>query len=128
MQRLSGVVTLVMLGLVITGCGPSGPTMRTISGTVTYDGQPVSNGQIIFRATDAGGVGDAGPIKDGKYEAKVRGGPKTVEITAQRETGKKDSLGGAEVEQFIPENYNTKTELKADISDDNSALNFDLKK
>jgi hypothetical protein len=76
--------------LVYSGCGgDSGPQQYHVSGTVTFGGQPVAGGSILFEPdASKGNQGPAGyaKIKDGKYDTKVDGkgpvgGPHTVTIT-----------------------------------------------
>lgn len=73
---------------VIVGCGPSGPQPYPVSGTVTYHGEPVRAGLIIF-APDAT-LGNPGPaivatIENGQYRTLpgkgMIGGPHRVTIT-----------------------------------------------
>jgi hypothetical protein len=45
-ERLS-VVSLLCL-VTAGGCGPSGPALGTVSGRVTFDGQPVTIGTVRF--------------------------------------------------------------------------------
>jgi hypothetical protein len=45
---------LVLLALVLAapGCGEKGPHAPVVKGVVTYNGQPLTNGHIIFAPTD----------------------------------------------------------------------------
>jgi hypothetical protein len=51
------------------GCGGSdGPEMAKVTGTVTYNGKPVTKGTISFQPTDpANGAPANGVIEDGSY-------------------------------------------------------------
>ncbi|RUL88306.1 hypothetical protein [Tautonia sociabilis] len=63
----------VALAVVAPGCGSSGPEMARVSGTVTYQGQPLESGSVSFISTDperANAVGTIGP--DGSYELQTR--------------------------------------------------------
>jgi hypothetical protein len=45
---------ILMLGALLAtlaGCGPRGPVLGQVSGTVTLDGRPLDQGTIIFEAT-----------------------------------------------------------------------------
>lgn len=80
----------VLAGLVFTaGCwgGTDGPVRYPVSGGVTYDGQPVLDGEIVFTPD----VGNSGPatiaiIRESKYAVPVDrgivGGKYVVTITA----------------------------------------------
>lgn len=65
--RRAFVVASVSLALVPLGCGGGGPEMASVSGKVTYKGQPVPKGTITF-ASKAGGRNATGQIgSDGSY-------------------------------------------------------------
>ena len=111
--------------LLVVGCGPSGDR-RSLSGTVTLDGQPLAEGSIAFRPeyeTDSPTGG--GKIQDGKFaiksDAGLHVGSFRVEITASRPTGQKtyDEMGNEidEWAQYLPERYNSQSELTAEVTD-----------
>ncbi len=100
----------------VLGCG-GGPETCTVTGAVTFNGQPVPEGSILFVPEDGKGVPDPGTIRDGRYTARVKPGPKRVEIRATRETGKVDPImGAAPRESYIPACYNTETILQAEVT------------
>jgi len=84
------LLLLVPVLLVLAGCGQGEGVQRfDVSGTVTYDGQPVPAGTVLFQPDESqGGSGPAGvaTIKDGKYDTAtengkgVVGGPHLVRI------------------------------------------------
>lgn len=74
---------LVLLGSF--GCN-SAEAPSEVSGTVTMDGVPLAEGEIIFEASDNSKTPSAGMIKDGKYTAQVLPGSKKVKISASRPT------------------------------------------
>jgi hypothetical protein len=60
-----------VLGLALglaAGCGPAGPPRYGVTGEVTFQGQPLEQGSILFAGT--GGTADRGgaPIMRGRYE------------------------------------------------------------
>lgn len=62
------------------GCGDGG---ASISGDVTYNGQPVKEGYITFAPKDGKGPTVGGAIAGGKYSVeKVLPGPKVVKVEA----------------------------------------------
>lgn len=67
----SAVAALTVAGLIAAvGCGGSDPNRNSVSGTVSFKGQPVPSGTIYFEPdTAAGGSGPQGIaiIQDGKY-------------------------------------------------------------
>ena len=105
--------------------------MYEVSGTVTYKGESVSEGHIAFVPDGAAGQGGGGPVENGRYAVRVPAGKCKVLITASKKMPlPKGEVGmdGAkeEVRQYIPDKYNTNTELKADVPA-SGPVNFDLK-
>jgi len=133
MRSRSIVALMAAFGLVVAvGCGASGPKTVEVSGTVTFDGEPVSEGDIIFKSADSSSGGSAGKIKDGKFAFPSLLGAKKVEITAMRDVlGKFDESNPGEKvqmrESYIPITYNTNTTLTADVTDSNTTFDFNLK-
>lgn len=102
--------------LLLSGCAGSGPETCTVSGTVTFNGAPVPEGNVIFAPEDGQGVEDAGAIRGGKYRLEVKPGRKKVRIHATRPTGEVDKLMGmAPRQEYIPPRYNVHTELRAEV-------------
>lgn len=137
MRRLSFCLMLMFsLGLLV-GCGgvSDAPVTYPVSGTVTFDGEPLAEGSIIFRDVDGKATTAAGKIENGEFSFDSVGGKKDVVITASREVPGKMVEGGAPgepavpaIEQYLPEIYNTKTTLKADVTDSGAnEFTFELK-
>lgn len=119
----------LFLGLVLamSGCGSH---THEVSGTVTFDGVPISEGRISF-VPEGSGPGGGGAITNGSYSAAVPPGKAKVQITASKvmklPAGEKGMYGKTEeMRDYIPSKYNSDTELKADITGP-SKLNFELK-
>ena len=135
MKERLGLILLLGCSLALAACGGGveGPPTYTVSGNVTLDGNPVAEGDIIFRAADGKGRSDAGMITGGTFAFEATAGKKLVAITAVREVpGKFDESNPGEKvpmrEQYIPAQYNEKTTLEAEVgeSGDNSGLKFEL--
>lgn len=125
MRKLLAVAVLSLVG-----CGPSGPVTYPVSGTVTFDGQPLPEGFITF--VPEGDISpDAGKIVEGKFEFRAQAGKKRIEINANRtKPGAKvePSMGAVPFEQYIPEAYNTKSTLTEEVkSSGENKFTFDLK-
>jgi len=109
----------LLVAIAPLGCGRSGPETYPVSGTVTFDGQPVPDGHILFVPAEGKGLPDPGKIEDGKFSFRAKPGRKRVEIEASRETGPIDkSMGLAPRQPYIPACYNTKTTLTAEVTPD----------
>lgn len=55
------------------GCGPGGPKRYSLSGQITFDGNPVPMGDISFDPVEPGIGGGFAPIKDGRFDTNVEG-------------------------------------------------------
>ena len=110
------------------GCN-SADTPADVSGTVLMDGVPLTDGEIIFEASDNGKTPAAGTIKDGKYATQVLPGMKKVKITSSRPTSKPDRvMGSAAQEHRLGPEFNTKSTLTADIKPGkNEGVDFQVK-
>lgn len=119
--------TLLSAMLVCSGCGPSGPTKHLVSGKVTFDGQPVPDGDIVFIVHNAASAPVAGKIQAGTFRLEALAGKARVEIRASCETGKKTSLGPIR-RDYIPPCYNSQSTLTAAVEADSpNELCFDLR-
>jgi hypothetical protein len=130
-MRYSGSVSLCLVSALFFGCGgPSGPKKYDVTGMVTFDGQPIKKGYIIFQPTTPQDRAEGAQIVDGRYNLTAQPGDKKVEIRGSRPSGKKGTKDDDLEENYVPENYNDKTELTAKVTtnaSDNKNLNFTLK-
>ena len=124
MQRL----LIVGLLLCCCGCGRSEGLQRAaVDGKVTLDGVAISVGTIAFYPTEGlKGPATGGAIKDGQYSIAAGKGPivgrNRVEIHASKKTGRKvqapmsdPGVMTDEIIEAIPDRYNTKSNLVAEI-------------
>lgn len=90
-RRVSKLLQLAVVApLFALGCGDSGPTRYRISGTVTYEGNPVPFGAIIFQPNTTQNNGQPNGIAeiiDGVFDTRLggqgfSGGPQIVIIQA----------------------------------------------
>lgn len=120
---------LVLLG----GCS-RGDGLTAISGTVTYDKQPVRSGTIDFVPADGKGPTAAAVITDGKYSVKAAPGPKSVSIEGVKVIGKRPlnrepNAPMVEIqERIVPDKYNTMTTLTCEIKPNVNTYDFALEK
>lgn len=120
---------LIVLGLMVPSLGCGGPTEIVVKGTVTFEGEPVETGEIVFIPTNGEGAVGAGPITNGEFSFVASPGDKKVEITANKVSEKPAPDGLPNYVPYIPKKYNTATTLTATV--ENKAENtftFDLKK
>ena len=124
-------VLSVLGSAAFSGCGNSSTAGKyRVSGTVTLDGEDVTNGFVTFVPDgDRFISSDAGYISDGRFSFEAWPGPKRVEIEAIRFTdGPDDPLtGGRPTEQYIPKAYNVDSTLRVEVVlDGKNNFSFDL--
>lgn len=116
---------LGILATLLIGCGKPAPNI--VSGSVTMNGTPVEQGEIMFLPSDGKGTVAAGPIVNGAYSMECQPGDKSVKITATKEQGIAPD-GLPNYVSYIPAKYNTKTTLTAKVAAGNKdKFDFDLK-
>jgi len=75
--------------LLISGCGSG---RSTVSGEVTFDGQPLDSGSIVFLPADGIGPSRGATIENGKFAFAAAEAPspgkKIVKITGSMKTGR----------------------------------------
>lgn len=125
---------VALLGMCL-GCGGN---LTTVEGNVTFDGQPVEQGSIVFEPADGVGPAVGGTIEHGKYQLGSEGGmvsgKKIVRISAVGSTGKKIEAGPPEppgtlvdeVRQYIPSTYNENSTLAIDVAAGKVTHHFEL--
>jgi hypothetical protein len=145
-------IAICSVALITTGGCNSGPPTGDVSGTVTMDGQPVTNAIVTF-VPQNGGQNAIGKTDDsGKYELYRRGdrgallGPHTVVITTVQEPSGpveeissdsdeylKQATGGnrsdydrAIVKEPIPARYNKQSTLNAEVVKGQNTFDFAL--
>jgi hypothetical protein len=61
--------TLLLLSVFLTGCG--GPHAASVTGTVVYDGQPLTTGAVVFQPVHDGPIAIGDIQSDGSYTLSV---------------------------------------------------------
>jgi hypothetical protein len=109
-------LTAGLLALCLTGCGPSAPSTYPVSGTVTFDGKPVSDGDILFVPLDRRLGPDAGKIVAGRYATRAKAGKCRVEITALDIGPHTKYVDNSPLAaNYVPARYNDESELTAEV-------------
>ena len=108
---------LICLTLAACQSGRVEPKKHSVSGTVTLDGQPLSEDGLIYFKTIATGAIDAIDIKGGKYRGSAEPGDRRVEIVVYRiKTVDIDGMKGESKENLIPARYNMDSKLSAKVT------------
>jgi len=117
----------------VTLCFGCSGRFSTVSGKVTFDGEPVEKGTISFLPADGHGSTAADLIAAGQFSVRVGPGKYKVQINGFRKVGQRPASPGDpsspmvdELEQIVPERYNTKTELNCDVNAGRQQADFTL--
>jgi len=115
------------LALLAASCS-SESGLVTITGNVTLDGAPLSEGDILFTPADTQFGSEAAKIESGVYRVSLRPGESKVQIRASRPVpGKKGPMGEQLIEDYLPPKYNDQSDLKIDVSKDQRQYDFPLR-
>jgi hypothetical protein len=114
--------------LALAGCGGDGLT--DVTGTVTIDGSPLAEGDIVMEADDKNSAPQGAPIANGQFKMRIGPGKKIVRINASEGDGVVDPLMKTEGRRsIIPPEFNTASTLTAEIKAGvNPPLSFAVKK
>lgn len=119
MFRSSRFVLWMLIPLACVACqsGPAAPKKYNVSGTVTLDGQPLSEDGTIYFKTIATGDLDAIEIKGGKFSGSTLPGDRRVEIVCYRiKMADFNGMKGEVKESLLPPRYNTDSTLTAKVT------------
>lgn len=138
-NSFSRISALTLAFLFTCGCGRSALDKVVVSGAVTYRGEPVGNGEIMFYPTGSTqGPMSGASIKDGRYVAQGKGGVPVgthrVVVRAFRAGGGQSAaaanagIEGGVREQYLPKQFNEQSTLEATIDGNESEVikDFDL--
>ncbi|QDU77476.1 hypothetical protein Pan97_45460 [Bremerella volcania] len=132
MKRFTWKTTACLfLVSLLAGCGPKGPEMGQVSGTVTYKGKTLPTGTIVFVPEKEGSMMAFAEIQqDGTYVAGTEQfgpgvplGKHRVMISAFIDHGPEKSA-----EAILPEKYSSdrKSGLIADVEPGENIVDFSL--
>jgi hypothetical protein len=129
-------VALLVLSVLVSGCAKDAGCL--VTGQVTLDGTPLSEGLVMFRpfGDDPSLKTVSTVINNGQFTfepaKKLMPGKYRVAITSEQTSGKKieaDLGTGVMIEEFvqvIPPKYNAESKLEVDIAGDRDDLVFEL--
>jgi hypothetical protein len=133
LRKVSVAVGVALTGMaLLTGCGRSAthPTV-SVSGTVKYNGQPVSGGFIVFQNLQAGVTQSAPLGPDGKYSIPmIPPGEYQVFFSDPAPPGPEEAEAGATRQALaIPSKYKSASSsgLTAKVSNRDNTYDLDLK-
>lgn len=124
-STLGGVLLSIMSIASLTGCSPS-DGMVEVSGTVTWNGQPIETGFVSF-VPDPGKSPQAGKIVNGQFRFRAYPGQNTIRILAEKKGEFNQAMNQYNYHQFLPPKYNEESELSEEVSASGSnVFNFPL--
>ena len=139
MSRCSIFTLIAWALLLVVGCGPAGPTRAEVSGVVSLNGAPVSEGSINFFPTDGNtGPEAGGAIRDGKYHIPRAQGPvlgkNRVELRSFQKSGRRIQDPTAppgtlteEITNVFPAGFNTASTLVREVQKGKNEMPFEIK-
>lgn len=118
----AGRLGLLVAALSLGGCSGGGPTLGSVTGTVTLDGRPLADADVEFAPRE--GRGSIGVTDgQGRYElfyTNARKGGLVGTHTVRIGNGAKGAVK-------TPARYNRDSELTVDVKAGVNELNFDLR-
>jgi hypothetical protein len=152
MRRILCIAAACCLVCLATiGCGPKGPELGSVTGKVTLDGKPVTNGLVTFMPAAGGRPATGKTNTSGQYELLgVDGkgallGQHRVTVTtlqevvaaaemssdspeyAKQAVADPSDYDSAAVVEPIPARYNTNTELTFEVKSGSNVIDLELK-
>lgn len=148
---LCAAAACCMFCLVTLGCGSGGPELGSVTGKVTLDGKPVTNGLVTFMPVGGGrpatgktdangqyellGVDGKGAVL-GQHRVAVTTLQQAVAVTemrsdspeyAKQAVADRSAYDSAKVVEPIPARYNTNTDLTKEVKSGANVIDLELK-
>jgi hypothetical protein len=122
----TGMLLAACFTVLLMECGcREAPTVFEVSGSVTLDGQPLPDGEVLFTAAD-GKSSASGRIQNGRYQLTAAAGHHKVVINSsvkERNPNPQppDAPRGDDwyYRNIIPKRYNEESTLTADLQPNN---------
>ena len=129
LRRLSALLSIATLVVLFVGCGGDG--RMEIQGVATWNGAPIEEGYVELAPTDGKGQVVGADIKDGAFVLRTVAGEKHVSVTARKKIGERpptERIPHAEPIycQFVPAQFNERSELRVTIAADDPTLKLAL--
>jgi hypothetical protein len=133
-SQLAGTLAIGCLLVTLAGCGPRGPDVQMVEGTITLDGAPLADAYVTFIPLSADGLGAVGLTRtDGGYVLNAMEGKKYGQGTLQGEYAVMvrkmvDGPNGGEPVLVSPEQYASqeRTPLRATVVKGQNRFDFAL--
>jgi len=120
------LLILAAFGVALAGCD-SGSKLYHVVGDVTWQGDPVTDGNINFLPENGNVHPVTAKIVNGKFDARVPAGKMKVEIFADKDLGYSEAMHQNVKTRLIPEEYNSLSKLTFDVqTNDSNRADFHL--
>jgi len=141
----------VLICVASLGCGSKGPELGSVTGKVTLDGKPVTNGLVTFKPVAGGREATGRTDANGQYEllyidrkGALLGQHNVTVITlkeaapvvamssdspeyAKQAAGGQADYNNAKVVEPIPARYNANSELTKEVTAGDNVIDLELK-
>lgn len=121
-----------LVAAVLSGCS-GGNGLIAVKGTVSVDGTAVDEGLVTFLPLDGDGPTAQAVIASGAFRVDVAPGEKIVRIQGFKIVGHEHAVRGNPDspllpvrENFVPEKFNARSELRCTVDRDSTQHDFDL--
>lgn len=119
-------VLLAVIGVCLTTTGCSAPEIP-VEGTVSFAGEPISEGMITFEPLDQGTSVIVSEIRDGAFQATVQPGKYRVIFGAYRTADTPGPDGEPHTIQFLPAKFTIDSQVTVEVPrEGDTKLDFDL--
>jgi hypothetical protein len=105
---------LLAVAIAAGGCG-GGSGLHEVTGDVTFNGEPVEAGDVLFVDPDRVLPPVHGKIVNGQFRLQCPAGPRSVEIRAAKASQNK-AAPAVLFEDYIPEQFNVRSALTAEVT------------
>jgi hypothetical protein len=128
--RTLAVLALGLAAALAAGCG--GRPRAHVTGKVTLNGKPITDGSIEFFPVSGAGQSAGAALKDGAYQVEASVGEMRVTINSADVVGRQKAYDTPDspvidiVRNSVPARYNTESELRANLVAGRNEVNFDL--
>ena len=130
-RRVLFVAALAMVGMALSGCGPSYPETIPVTGSVSLDGKPVAGAAVVFTPEEGhlatGTTDGSGQFELSTFQLGDGALPGKHRVTVAKTTV--DPKAGGKIVFLIPQEFgNLQTsQLTCDVQKEMGPVQFDLK-
>ena len=128
--RLLQTTLLPAALLMFAGCGGSNADLSSVTGTITLDGEPLSDAFVVFAPVNGGTTAYGRTDSSGYYEMMFTDDEMGAWIGVNRVEISTGDVGAAEeggTREKVPVTYNAETTLTADVQPGGNTFDFQLK-